>query len=47
VVGGFRVWKRLEQIDQILIDVDIIGLAGLDQRIQIGTGVRAGNRVTE
>jgi hypothetical protein len=39
--------QRLEQIDEIAIDVDIIRLARLDQRIQVQTRLRAGYRIAE
>ena len=36
-----------EEADQIGVGIDAVGLAGLDQRIEVGTGMGAGHRIGE
>lgn len=40
IVDGLRRWETLEQPGEVSIRIDTIGLAGLDERIEIGARVR-------
>ena len=39
--------QRLEQRRQIVLCIDAVGLAGLDQLIKVGAGVGAAHRIAE
>ncbi len=44
VVGSLCGREFAEQTDEIGAGVDAVGLAGFDERIEVGTGARAGKR---
>ena len=47
VIGIVRIRQCLEQINQVLIDIDVVGAARFNERIQIRACLRAGHRVAE
>jgi hypothetical protein len=47
VIGCSGQWQSPEQCDQILTRLDIVGLAGFDDRVKIGAGVYAADRIGE
>lgn len=47
IVGGGGAWQRPEEGYQVLVGVDAIGLAGFDERVEVGAGVGAAHRIGE
>lgn len=47
VVNRLRQWKCPEQDEEKAIGLDAAGLDGFDERVEVGAGIGAGNRITE